>query len=278
MPLPGHQNGHSTYRLALTLSVAFLLHILILAAVLHNWLIQPEPEPTRVHFTLLAESQESSAANQQSQSSKASAAANDASPAEAPPQTSPEIPVITRPAERAVPEESSNQAPDQAKQKASEAPSSKAAEPSPSPSPSRSPQSVASPNATSSQRRSAGSPVEMPEPIVDQPITQISQEKAPQDPYISLLWQHISKELDSRPVRSIHDLKRVRTVRLELHLMENGALRRVDTIESSGKPTLDQAARQSALAASPYPEPPESAREQGYRFQVELRFTPRPGD
>ncbi|MGP4843587.1 TonB family protein [Marinobacter sp. 1Y8] len=96
----------------------------------------------------------------------------------------------------------------------------------------------------------------------------------PTDPYIETLWRYISNEIHSRPVRSIKELRTVRTVRLELHLLESGVLRQVDITESSGKPSLDRAATRSALAASPYPEPPKSARDKGYRFQVELRFTP----
>ena len=243
MSLPGHQNGQTTHRLILTLSIAYLLHTLLLAAILHNWVLQPEPEASTVRFTLLANRVADSAASQQSHDSSASSK----SPAETSPKAAPaepDVPLATREAE---PTESARLSRTQ-------------------------PQSV------NSEKSESGSPVEETVPKTKELRARIPEKVVEQDPYITLLWQYISDELDSRPVRSIHELNQMRTVRLELHLMENGALRQVDTIESSGKPTLDQAARQSALAASPYPRPPESAREKGFRFQVELRFTPRSSD
>ncbi|BES72512.1 hypothetical protein RE428_35300 [Marinobacter nanhaiticus D15-8W] len=274
MPLPGHQNGQSTYRLILTLSIAFLLHILILAAVLHNWVLQPEPEASTVRFSLLANSEDDSAASRQSRNSSASKQVSaEASSASAAALS--KTPRVIRTAEPAPSESPSRVQPAKSQDQTSDL-AKNAATTSPSPEPA--PQSAPSPMAAASTQRVSGSPVDTPAPKSEEPRAQIAERIVEQDPYITLLWQYISDELDSRPVRSIHDLNQMRTVRLELHLMENGALRRVDTIESSGKPTLDQAARQSALAASPYPRPPESAREQGFRFQVELRFTPRSGD
>lgn len=272
MPLPGHQNGQSTYRLVLTLSVAFLLHTLILAAVLHNWVIQPEPKASTVRFTLLANNEDDSAASSNSNSASSQVSVKTAS--ESAP-TLPEIPLDTRTAESEKRETSSRTQPEITQDQTSNSAQSAATERRPQ---KPTPQSTSSPKAVASEQYRSGSPVATPTPVIDERRAQITEKVIDRDPYITLLWQYISEELDSRPVRSIHDLERARTVRLELHLMDNGALRRVDTIESSGKPTLDQAARQSALAASPYPRPPESAREQGFRFQVELRFTPRSGN
>lgn len=272
MPLPGHQNGQSTYRLVLTLSVAFLLHTLILAAVLHNWVIQPEPKASTLRFTLLANNEDDSAASSNSNSASSQVSVKTAS--ESAP-TLPEIPLDTRTAESEKRETSSRTQPEITQDQTSNSAQSAASERRPQ---KPTPQSTSSPKAVASEQHRSGSPVATPTPVIDERRAQITEKVIDRDPYITLLWQYISEELDSRPVRSIHDLERARTVRLELHLMDNGALRRVDTIESSGKPTLDQAARQSALAASPYPRPPESAREQGFRFQVELRFTPRSGN
>ncbi len=72
----------------------------------------------------------------------------------------------------------------------------------------------------------------------------------------------------------MQNLDQVRTVRLELTLMSNGTLEKVRVIDSSNNPTVDQAAKHATIMASPYPPPPETERNNGYRFQVELAFTP----
>ncbi|WP_148861912.1 energy transducer TonB family protein [Marinobacter fonticola] len=284
MPLPRHQNGQPTYRLVLTLSVAFLLHTLILAAILHNWALEPTPKSSTVRFTLLADRQEASKASAPSRSSAASSPAKN-EPAHKTPDpyradARPEAAPTREPAPAEQQRPPTNQS-ESLSLEAGESHRSFSPRNSPrmdaasNPSSASSQSSMPSPPGAPSQQNSAGSPVETPTPDIREDRAQLPEEEIEQDPYVSLLWRHISDELDSRPVRSIRSLKQVRTVRLELHLLESGALRRVDTVESSGKATLDLAARQSALAASPYPEPPESARDRGFRFQVELRFSPR---
>jgi protein TonB len=61
---------------------------------------------------------------------------------------------------------------------------------------------------------------------------------------------------------------------VELQLLGNGALTRARILNSTGIEGIDAAAYRAALAASPYPEPPEDGRE-GNRFEVELVFTPK---
>lgn len=262
MTLPGQPNDQpSKYRLGLTLSLALLLHTLILAALTHLLPRQPEETPTTVHFALLQPGDVVSARSEASTSSRAAA------PSAAPKPATAEIPqpeVVTRKGPQPKPtiqKPATTRQPDQSETNRSSQRQSSASTP--------------SVQAIKSEESGTGAPIATPKPLDQNSQAQITERPAERDPYVTLLWQHISAELDSRPVRSIHDLKRVRTVRLELFLMDNGTLRQVDTIESSGKPDLDRAARQSALAASPYPEPPESAREKGFRFQVELQFTPR---
>lgn len=263
MTLPGQPNDQpSKYRLGLTLSLAFLLHTLILAGLTHLLPQQPDEQPATVRFSLLQPGTTVSTRSEESASNQAAAPTRQMEP-QRPASSQPEV--ISRQGSkssaRTPPKPDASPAPTETK------PASQ--------SPTRSSASTPSLNAIASEASTAGAAVETPPPVNESDRPQLPDQDAEQDPYITLLWQHISAELDNRPVRSIHDLKRVRTVRLELHLMDNGTLRQVDTIESSGKPDLDRAARQSALAASPYPEPPESAREKGFRFQVELRFSPR---
>ncbi|WP_165856987.1 energy transducer TonB family protein [Marinobacter sp. JSM 1782161] len=141
--------------------------------------------------------------------------------------------------------------------------------------PARSAESPPSSTATASQAQAVGTPVEAPPTTTEDSPAQTHADPVAKDPYVALLWQRISTALSRRPVHSISELQQVRVVRLELQLMDNGTLIQLQTLESSGDPALDRAARQGALAASPYPVPPSSARDQDYRYQVELRFTPR---
>jgi protein TonB len=99
-----------------------------------------------------------------------------------------------------------------------------------------------------------------------------------EDPYVALLRGKISEELYENPFANLRDLDRVHVLWMELRLLKSGVVRRVDIIESSGNRKVDAAARRGALGASPYPEPPESARGNGYRFQVELKFRPNRDD
>lgn len=273
MPLRGQSNAQPvSVRLALTLSLALLLHTLILAAVVHWLRQQPDKPPAAIHFTLLDSGDTPSTASQASTPS-ASAAPSASTSTDQPPKPPREAkdPIVTRqgkqPRAETQPESTANRqpthtvAPASTQQTQSSTHNARA--------------SAASPASVASQESGAGAPETARQPVTPDKHTQMTQRRAEQDPYVALLWQHISEELDHRPVRSIHELKRIRTVRLELVLMDNGTLRQVETIESSGKRELDRAAVQSALAASPYPEPPESARDQGFRFQVELRFSPR---
>ncbi|ROT97894.1 TonB family protein [Marinobacter sp. R17] len=273
MPLRGQSNAQPvSARLALTLSLALLLHTLILAAVVHWLRQQPDEPPAAIHFTLLAPGDTPSKASQASAHS-ASAAQTASTSTEQPskPPRETREPIVTRqgkqPRAETQPESTANRqpthtvAPASTQQTQSSTHNARA--------------SAASPASVASQESGASAPETARQPVTPDKHAQITQQKVEQDPYVALLWQHISEELDHRPVRSIHELKRIRTVRLELVLMDNGTLRQVETIESSGKRELDRAAVQSALAASPYPEPPESARDQGFRFQVELRFSPR---
>lgn len=110
----------------------------------------------------------------------------------------------------------------------------------------------------------------------DASVTQLSTEDAPQlSDYELALWQQIAGEVRYSPI--LDELDQPHSVILELRLMRNGALRGVRVTEGSAIDDLDQLAREAALRASPYPEPPDAERDAGLRFRVELRFTPGAG-
>ncbi|MAA64740.1 MAG: hypothetical protein CL581_08195 [Alteromonadaceae bacterium] len=275
----GYTNGQpKSYRLAVAFSLALLLHTLILAGIIGLLPRMPEkPTTETVNFTLVRHGNAIESAA--SSPSKA-----------APTYTPQQIDEILKPT-GATPESSSvsvvtRQSPDKQPPPAPRKPTPPRTNKSdtanrdnntdanhpPRQSTQPAPASTPSKQAIAAQASRKGSPDAPATAEHDNSANQIT--KPASDPYIETLWRYISNEIHSRPVRSIRELKTVRTVRLELYLMESGVLRQVDIIESSGKPSLDRAATRSALAASPYPEPPESARDKGYRFQVELRFTP----
>ena len=81
-------------------------------------------------------------------------------------------------------------------------------------------------------------------------------------------------QLRQQRIPELQTLQHAEIVRLELHLMSNGALIRVNTLNRSEVEGLNQAALRAALAASPYPAPPGEDASRGYRYPVELRFMP----
>lgn len=101
------------------------------------------------------------------------------------------------------------------------------------------------------------------------------------DPYQLILSRHMM-----RPIKQF--LQRESTLKqfnqaveagtqpitIELKLLANGAVRRVQLKESSGSEFVDRIAVQSALAASPYPPPPEKERANGFRFRLHLIMSP----
>lgn len=104
-------------------------------------------------------------------------------------------------------------------------------------------------------------------------VTQLNTHQAkPLSAYERVLWEHIAQRIRFAPfMRGLHQ---IRTVRLQLNLMANGTLEAVRVIQSSGDKIVDTAAKHATLMASPYPPPPADRAENGYRFQVELQFTP----
>lgn len=56
-------------------------------------------------------------------------------------------------------------------------------------------------------------------------------------------------------------------------MLANGALREVKLVESSGDAFIDRLAQQSALSASPYPQPPAEERSSSLRFRLTLKMS-----
>ena len=100
-------------------------------------------------------------------------------------------------------------------------------------------------------------------------VTRLSQnDRQERSDYEIALWERIAREVEY--TRSLEGLEEPREVVLDLRLMANGALRRARVATSSGTPEIDGVAREAALAAPPFPEPPEGRR----RFSVRLIFEP----
>ncbi|EDM47085.1 energy transducer TonB family protein [Marinobacter algicola] len=118
----------------------------------------------------------------------------------------------------------------------------------------------------------AGTP-EKPVEKTPERITRIASSPGDVDPYMASLAVHIGKELGKRPVPSSHSVTTQVTSQVELRLLQSGALTGAKVTKSTGFNDIDRAIYQAALLASPYPEPPEeySGRK---RFRVELIFSP----
>ena len=100
-------------------------------------------------------------------------------------------------------------------------------------------------------------------------VTQLSRnDKQKRSDYEIKLWERVAQAVEYTPV--LAKLERPSEIVLELRLMSNGALRRARVGKSSGTQELDAVAREAALAATPFPEPPEGRR----RFRVRLIFEP----
>lgn len=246
--LPGN------YRIALALSVALLLHTLVMSALpftlpetvghrqtVQVELISPGSEP--------ATESTSHAASRAQETPPADTSAEMVSPE---PSSRPEI---------ATPGPSRNED----------------SEPAEAPQPSPREQATGEPAADSAPTRSstasaAGSPEATAE-TEPEPITQITPSPRETDPYIASLAARVGEELDKRPVPSSRQIAKPVTMELELKLMGSGALTSAEVTRSTGFSDIDQAVYRAALLASPYPQPPDefSGRK---RFRVELIFSP----
>ncbi|MEP1214610.1 MAG: TonB family protein [Marinobacter sp.] len=232
------------YRITLAISIALLLHTLVMSALPFT---PPEREPNR--RTLRVEL--SSPGSHPSSEYRASAAAQ---PRENQPTARPDIVTLKSP-------------------RYQDAPPEEPSEPSPRKRPAAQPAETSAPSRTS-VASAAGNPEATAETeTVPELITRISRSPQETDPYLAQLAARVGSELDKHPVPSSHRITEPVTMELELQLMHSGALTSAKVTQSTGYGEIDKAVYQAALLASPYPEPPQddSGRK---RFRVELIFTP----
>ena len=138
------------------------------------------------------------------------------------------------------------------------------------PEPEPKPRDKAAAGARASQPSAAG---EKPSPQTErkeQELTLQSRSPSEKSSYLSLLVQTIARKAQIRKLDEI-EKGQVLSVELELNLMSNGALIGARITRPSDNAGLDQRVYRAALAASPYPEPPASLAQQR-RFRVEVRY------
>ncbi|MGM0449661.1 MAG: energy transducer TonB family protein [Pseudomonadota bacterium] len=254
MTEPAYQQ--TPYPLVLALSVALFLHV-ALATLVNSWLSLPEPdrsEPTvRVRIAMAGAQPSTSQAQTVPETTRAASA------------TQPEPQTDTE-------EESSLPADASTEGDTDRSPEQASADPDPQP------EARAQKDTTtqSEQTVDRAQIIQVPgtdSPVTgsdaDTPVTRLSQDEVRQrSDYEIALWEKIAQQVAYTP--SMAEMRKPREVVLDLRLMANGALRRARIETSSGLETLDGIAREAALAATPFPEPPEGRR----RFSVRLIFEP----
>lgn len=107
------------------------------------------------------------------------------------------------------------------------------------------------------------------EPALTQQITHTPSEH---DPYLVILARHLAETLEQQPVPAISQLSETVTMELALRILPNGALTSARVVKSTRVPGIDEAAYRAALTASPYPEPEGESSD---RFEVTLVFAPK---
>ncbi|MGM0434049.1 MAG: TonB family protein [Pseudomonadota bacterium] len=246
-------NQQTPYPLVLALSVALLIHV-VLGTLVNAWLSLPVPDkPTPAVSVRIAPS--------------------GSSPQPTPVQPTPVPRKTDRQAQPGEPAASSAPTVDASTQGDTD----RSAEPEASPERATSEQD--SPPETARQPRESTSPAapattagtDAPESDADAdtPVTRLSQQdRRERSDYEVALWERIAREVEYTPL--LAELEGHKEVVLDLRLMVNGALKRARVATSSGTRELDGIAREAALAATPFPEPPEGRR----RFSVRLIFEP----
>ncbi|MBD3640270.1 MAG: TonB family protein [Marinobacter sp.] len=263
VPHPSEKGLPDSYRIALALSIAILLHTLFLSGLPFQ-----QPDATEHHHRLTLELLTSGSTP--TTSSKPAPPA-DTEPREQPGERNPrfEIPepaTATPPAptpatstlsSRTVAEPSQGETPPLRDPVKPEPEAQQANPPKPA--------SVAS---------QAGEPRDVKDETENTELTRITESPSQQDPYLIRLAVHLARELERLRVPAVTQLTDTARMEIELQLMRNGALTRASVVKSTGIRSVDEAAYRAALAASPYPEPPADS-ESGDRFEVELVFSPK---
>lgn len=253
------------YRMLLALSVALLIHTLIAAGL--SLLVTPQQPPhiSSLNVTLIRSGHDARVSSTVSTPAPVSSTAKPAPQPAASRQSQPTtrespqtIPEPTRPAAQPKP------APESPRQ---EQPQVAASEP---PHPAQ-PQAAAS---EADHRQGARSPIDGADEDV---ITQVTPATPNREPsYTDMLVVRIAKEAGREALEIPNQAvrKTLQPLQLELKLMPNGTLVRADIIKSTGIRAYDQSVLRAALRASPFPEPPRSARASGLRFRITVYLKP----
>ncbi len=243
----------TAYRLALALSLAFCLHI-VLFLVIGQWpeaTHRDEPRVVEVRLTQPGADRQTTDSEATAPADQAEATETESQPRESAEPLPSDTVVTTQ--EPSTPALETDEEGDQHRPQAS-APT---------------PTGSAGTAASESLRQLFGADSAPETGEEDAPVARISEEEKPElSDYEVQLWEAIAREI--RYHELFAELEEVRQVTLGLRLMSNGALERTRIERSSGHETLDGIARQAALSASPYPEPPEASQ----WFTVRLRFMP----
>ena len=256
MTEPAYQQ--TPYPLILALSVALFLHV-VLATLVSGWLSLPDPdrpEPTvRVRIAMPGAQPGASPVETVPETSRAESG----TPPNAGEETG-EADSSPSPAAASTLGDT-KRAPEETGTVSDPSPESRT----PKETPSQSEQAPAQPETA----RSPGTDSPVTGTETDTPVTRLSREDARQrSDYEITLWEKIAQQVEYTPLMA--ELEEPGEVVLDLRLMANGALRRARIETSSGIEGLDAIAREAALAATPFPKPPEGRR----RFSVRLIFEP----
>ncbi|SOB76426.1 protein TonB [Marinobacter sp. LV10R510-11A] len=246
----------ATYRIALALSTAFLIHTLLLSGVPSIVKDPPVRHRQQLNLELVATKSNSKTPTAYTpESAEKSVSRNP--PFEVTPDNS-----VSQPVEPVLSTSHSKQK--TVYSKGSQAPATKQTSDLAKP---------ATPSHPSSSPSTSGARSQVAEKDSSQEPTQITQSPTEQDPYLIKLAMHLATQLETLRIPAIKELTGSSTMELELQLLENGALTRVRVITSTGIEQIDSAAYRAALSASPYPEPPLDQGGESH-FEVKLVFAP----
>lgn len=232
------------YRIALAISLALLLHTLVLSALPR--LLEPDDRvASTLTFELVAPG---------SQPTRQATASSERQPALTAAARNPEFDISPR--------EPDPVAKASARKKISPAETAETAPPTSQPPPAPA-QSAPVVTGASADIRPDTAPAD---------ITRMSETPQETDAYIVQLALRIADELRRRQIHGLRTLTQPVAMEIELQLLESGALTRARVARSSGVAEIDAETYRATLAASPYPEIPGN--DSRNRFRVELIFAP----
>lgn len=238
-------NPPAQYRIALAVSLALLLHTLVLSA-LPLLFDRSDRIDSTLTFELVVPGSQPARHTTASSARQPASPMKDHNPEFEIPPLDP-VPVATEPARKPTP-----------------SPETAASSSPPSP--------QSAPANAESAPAAAGAPAASRPDIAPADMTRISEAPAETDAYIVQLATRIAGELKRRQIHGIRALSQPVAMEIELQLLKSGALTRARVARSSGVEEIDAETYRATLAASPYPEIPDN--DGRNRFRVELIFSP----